>query len=265
MPSTATTSPRCSCRPRRSSGSPLTRTSPANSTSFTWAPVGTASTSLSSCPRRMVSSPGRIAMVRTATSRPVRPARAVSPVRTVPGSRTAARTASSPSRSRWMVLSTEVSRAMPPGWGRVVMTHRAMGTPNRSRTEPRSASRPRSSSSPAPSRTTLARNRRRSHVPSVPVETSDSRMRGLSWNGPGAPSHCSHSVGSGTSSSAGVSYVGATSPCSVAARSSTRRPSQPESTSSSRRDGAVGQDHLHAAVGRGAGPTRTAARAPAGR
>ena len=41
--------------------------------------------------------------------------RSTSPVRTVPARRTAARTASSPSRSRWMVLSTDVSRAMPPG------------------------------------------------------------------------------------------------------------------------------------------------------
>src|SRR5687767_3641761 len=68
MPSRETTSPLRSCRPRRSSGSPLTRTPPAKRTSFTWAPVGTASTSLSSWPRRMVSSPGRISTVRTATS-----------------------------------------------------------------------------------------------------------------------------------------------------------------------------------------------------
>ena len=48
MPSTATTSPGRSWRPRRSSGSPLIRTAPDSSTSLTWAPVGTASTSLSS-------------------------------------------------------------------------------------------------------------------------------------------------------------------------------------------------------------------------
>src|SRR5689334_18305154 len=103
-----------------------------------------------------------------------------SPVRTTPGLRTAARTASSPSRSRWIVLSTDVSRPMPPGCGRVVITHRAMPTPNLSRTSPRSASCPSSSASPSPSSRTLARNRRRSQCPSVPVETSDSRIRGLS-------------------------------------------------------------------------------------
>src|SRR3954447_12255316 len=64
-PSTDTTSPARSCRPRRSSGSPLTRTAPVSRTSLTWAPVGTASTSLSSCPRRIESSPGRREMVRT--------------------------------------------------------------------------------------------------------------------------------------------------------------------------------------------------------
>ena len=74
---------------------------------------------------------------------------------------------------------------MPPGCGRVVMTHRAIGTPN---AQPHlaqvglaaRAARPR----PRRPAATLARNRRRSQVPSVPVETSDSRMRGLSWNGP---------------------------------------------------------------------------------
>src|SRR4051794_34373929 len=70
MPSTATTSPRCSWRPRRSSDSPLTVTTPEKRTSFTCAPVGTASTSLSSWPSRMVSSPGRMWIVRTTTSLP---------------------------------------------------------------------------------------------------------------------------------------------------------------------------------------------------
>src|SRR3712207_329427 len=92
--------------------------------------------------------------------------------------------------------------------------------------------RPTSASSPAPSRTTLARNRRRSQVPSVPVETSETRMRELSWKAPRAPEKRSQSYSPASPISCGLSYRRSPG-ASAAARSATDRPSQSDSTASS--------------------------------
>ena len=50
-------------------------------------------------------------------------------------------------------------------------------SPTSSRASPIVTVEPTHASSPSPSTTTLARNRRRSHAPSVPVDTSDTRVR----------------------------------------------------------------------------------------
>ena len=123
-------------------------------------------------------------------------------MRTVPG-RAGRRPAprAVPPRSRWMVLSTAVSRPMPPGCGRVAMTHRAMGTPNRSRTSPRPASRPRSSSSPSPSRTTLARNRRRSQCRACRSRPARAGARAVVERARARPATAATRPGPGTSSS----------------------------------------------------------------
>ena len=230
-----TTSPRRSCRPRRSSGSPLTRTSPANRTSFTWAPVGTASTSLSSCPRRMLSSPGRSVDGAHGDQSRLRPARAASPVRTVPGPEDGG-----PHREQPVPLAVDGlehggvagdAAGLRPGG------HDAAGDrpPERAAAaSPRSASRPRSPSSPSPSRTTLARNRRRSQRPERAgghQRQPDARAV-VERAGRALPLLPLGRV-VGTSSSPGSRRSGAAPPSSVAARSSTRRPSQSERTASS--------------------------------
>src|SRR3712207_6710930 len=95
-----------------------------------------------------------------------------SPTATVPGRATSAPIARNPSRSRWMVLRTPLSRPIPPGCGRVTMTQRSTCLTTSSSAPPRRTRRPTSASSLAPSRTPLARHPRRSHPPPAPVGSS---------------------------------------------------------------------------------------------
>src|ERR687890_933902 len=131
-----------------------------------------------------------------------------------------------------MVLRTPLSRPIPPGCGRVTMTHRSTCLTTSSSAPPSRTRRPTSASSPVPSRTTLARNRRRSQVPSVSVETSDTRVRELSWKAPRAPEKASQSYSPASPTSWGLSYRRSPG-ASAAARSATGRPSQSDSTASS--------------------------------
>jgi len=80
-PLTVTTSPRTSCRPRRDSGSPLTRTWVSASNDFTSDPASITSASLRNCPSRM--EPVEMATSRTQPSfreevEVLRPGKAVS-------------------------------------------------------------------------------------------------------------------------------------------------------------------------------------------
>ena len=66
---TRTSSPACSCRPRRLSSSPLTRTSVEASSSFASPPVPTTPASLSSSPSRIISPRIRISLTATCPPR----------------------------------------------------------------------------------------------------------------------------------------------------------------------------------------------------
>jgi len=157
-----------------------------------------------------------------------------SPTRIVPPSATRAPTPSIAARSALIVRSTSRSFAIPPGCGRVVMTHRSICLTTSSSVVPMATQRPTrasSSSPPSVSTTTLLRNCRGSQSRIAVVDMIDRRVLVESWNVPYGPSQRTHGEPASSSASSAISYVPWTS--GAARRSSMRRPSHLESAASS--------------------------------
>ena len=95
---------------------------------------------------------------------------------------------------------------MPSGWGRVTMTQRGIRSRTSSCDAPSETWFPTNVSSSAPVRSTLARNRRRSHPPYVVSLTSDTAASSVSWKAPDEPVNGDHELSVSCSMSEGFSY-----------------------------------------------------------